>query len=185
MEAIDIKVCELKFSNHLKVLKPLLFITFGVICILLFFGHRDGFSSSLLGFFVIFFALNALPVLYFHVEYYLFSKNKSITIDSVGRKIIQTHRNHKTEYKVEDITEIKVYLFPNMYSGRIQIAPFEIYHYGLISTKNGTNIILTCLLTKDVLKIMSSIKGVHVEKRKAVPSILLNRWLANYQKKFN
>jgi len=178
------QVCELKFSNHIEVLKPLLFVTLGVICIVLYFEHRDGFSVSLLSFFLIFFAISALPVLYFHVEYYFFNRNERIIIDTVDKKIICTSRNNKIEFKFEEIDEVKVYMFPNMYSGRIQIVPCEPYHYGVISTKSGKNIILSCLMTKDVFKTALHIKDVPVEKRKTIPSIPLNRWLTNYQKKF-
>ena len=61
-----------------------------------------------------------------------------------------------------------------MYRGsEFQILPFEQYHYAKIYTKNGNEILITCLMARKVKDVAESLRGVTIEKKKRIFASIL------------
>jgi hypothetical protein len=64
--------------------------------------------------------------------------------------------------------------------GFIKLLSFEDYRYATIKFKNGEQYIFTCLMAYDLEKVMSTITGVTIEKKKRlIASPLLDRLFLN------
>jgi hypothetical protein len=52
--------------------------------------------------------------------------------------------------------------------GFIRLLPFEDYRYATIELKSGKRYIITCLMMYDLEKVMSTLSGVTIQKKKRV-----------------
>jgi len=161
---------KISIANHLEALE----FTIGVLFIIIAFGwyqaNQNNLDDSLIEGLFAFALISLLPVLYLDIEYYFYNKGTQLEIDSNERKFIYTDKRGATEtYSFDELTKIIINMPPNMYRGSsFQILPFEQYHYTRIYTKNGKEIVITCLMARRVQDLVESIRGVPVEKRKRI-----------------
>lgn len=147
--------------NHLNLHLPtliLLAISFVVLCYLRF-------DNYIVQVFLIVWALDLLPALYLHFEYW--TKNKGEEYEVRDTELIHRKGGEETHYENNDIEKIIVYLSPALYkNSNFHLLAIEGYHYAIVKLKTGEELILTCLLAPRIDKSLMQMRGVLFEKRK-------------------
>ncbi|WP_292939389.1 hypothetical protein [Mucilaginibacter sp. 44-25] len=155
---------KITFKNQFKAIE---FLIYGSI---LFFGlgyflyRTEGLSRDLISFFSVYYIILLIPTILIHFEYYLRNKNDLFIID-LHQKIISYNTTLSIHFS--EIEKIVLYMPPVWHrKGSIRFLPFEDYRYAAIELKSGKRHIITCLMIYDLEKIMSTIPGVTIQKKK-------------------
>lgn len=160
---------KLNFKNQLAVLENLIILTVITVIGVWLIGYNKGFEKSLFYFFGIFYGVNLLAVLSIHLYYFYNSKNIVIIKNIFAEKIIYDYDGVSKTINLDGKEKIEVHLTPSMYSGRkIQLFPFEQYHYAIIITKEA-NYVITCLVMKDIMKELDKLGIKYTKKWRAFP----------------
>ncbi len=177
---------KITIENHWKALGFLIFITLAILVFYLVKFNVINSNSFIQNGLIIYYLINFLPVLYLHNEYYYNNKGITIEIDSYAgkfNKIVRTEKTGKVEtYGLDDLNKIEIYMPPNLYNGRsVRYMPFEDYHYARIYTNSGKEIIITCLMVRNVEDAIKKITGVPIERKiRLFASIEIeNNWKIN------
>lgn len=168
---------KMTFGNHLRVLELLAIVIIGTILFIWYQNRQNNFDTGLRDALLFFVLLNILPVLYLHIEYYIHNKKTRLEIDSYKQELIYTDKTGTTKiYGFDDLSKILIYMPPHFHSNTMFIrVPFDTYHYARIFTKDGKEIIITCLLARKVNDAVGSIRGVPTEKKKRLFASILIR----------
>jgi hypothetical protein len=154
-------IFKITLKNHFKSLSFLL-ITLVLIlggCLLLRLEVEAIFFAF--AFYSIFF----LPSLYLHIEYYL--KNRGQRVEILESEIRLYDRDGRLKkYASEDLEKVILYKSASLDKGGIPLTPVEVYHYARIISKQGGEIVITCLLAPNVELLVRMLKGVSVERKK-------------------
>lgn len=147
--------------NHLAALTSL-FIAIILTLALLAWLNFDQDISLIFG---IFYAIDALPSLYLHIEYYL--KNRGEEYEIKHSEIIRYKHGEKQIFHKSELEKITVYMAPSVYQrSSLHFLAIESYHYARIITKGGEELIITCLLVPKVEEAVKQITGVVYERKK-------------------
>jgi hypothetical protein len=138
--------------NNFRMLSNVVFITvLIVVFIAYFFDISD--QSVLLELVLPLTLVFTAPTLVLHYNHYLNSKGGVFELTKSG--IIKKEKMEVMSYSVNDIREITFYMTRNREtnSATRELA-FEDYHYGKIIMTNGESIIITCLFSHKLDKIL-------------------------------
>ena len=106
-----------------------------------------------------------MPAIYLHIEYYLRNRNERLEI--LDNRILYHDRTGVVKsYATQDLERIVLYMSASLDKGNIQFTPIESYHFAKIRSKSGQEIVVTCLMTRDLEKAMKMIGGVMLERKK-------------------
>lgn len=115
--------------------------------------------------FIIIWIIYSLPAFYLHIEYYYYNRGEKYRI--VGDKLTQYKNGKERCIGSNDIELITVYLAPNLYlNSSLRYLPIESYYYAKVKLKNKSEIILTCLLTPKLEKVLNQLEGVVIKREK-------------------
>ncbi len=153
---------KISFLNHLNALVSI-FILFAILLIALVLLK---FNYSFLFIFSIGFALDAVPALFLHFEYWL--ENKKANYEILFDRIILLKHGERTTYHLNDIEKIVLYKSASIDKGGIPILAIEPYHFARIITKTSEELIITCLLTSKVEEAIRQLKGIPIERKKRI-----------------
>ncbi|HVW98376.1 MAG TPA: hypothetical protein VHA56_20585 [Mucilaginibacter sp.] len=165
---------KITFKNQFKALEFLIYGSILFIGLVYFLYRTEGFGWDLINFFSIYYIVLLIPTILLHFEYYLRNKNDLVMID-LYQKIISYNTSPSIHFS--EIERIILYVPPVWHrKGFIRLLPFEDYRYATIELKSGKQYIITCLMMYDLEKVMSTISGVTIEKKKRlIASPLLDR----------
>ncbi len=166
---------KISLANHLKALEFFIIVLIIVISFGWYQANQNNLDDSLRNILIVFVLISLLPVLYLHLEYYSYNKGAQLEINSYEKRIIYIDKTGKIEtYSFDELNKVIINMPPNMHRGSgFQILPFEQYHYAKIYTKNGKEIIITCLMARKVMDLVGTIRGVPVEKKKRIFASIL------------
>ncbi len=136
----------------------LLALIFGAI---LYLVH---FNSSFVVVLGIFFIIDTLPALYLHIRYWIKNGGKQYKVDSNG--IIQIRKNEERLIKKSDIQKIIVTKSASSDKGGIPILSIESYYFTRVVLKTGEDLVLTCLVSPKIDKVLRNLNGVLFERKK-------------------
>lgn len=166
---------KISVKNQFKALRPLIYgtIIFGIVMYV--FYRNDGFDIDPVIIGCLFFLFLSIPALFLHLEYYLINKNEVVDIDAIQETI--SFDNQKP-IPFKDITKILLVMPPVLYrNGTISFTAFDNYHYAIIKTAEGKQLIFTSLMSFRVETVMQTINGIPIAKvRRFIASPILNRY---------
>jgi hypothetical protein len=106
-------------------------------------------------------------VLTLHIQYYLVNRKTNFIIDPEYKRFILKNGIDSTEISSSNVEQIDIYMMPSIYRGsKIQIMPFENYHYAIIYYQNG-KFKITSLLSNDLYKELR-IQDINLRKIKCI-----------------
>lgn len=158
---------KIKPSYHFRVLSHELQGVVMLLIVLFFFK----FASYMLVICGIWFALNTIPVIYLHLEYYLANRGQRITIEN-GQLTLITRNGICKEYKFSELDKVILYKSASIDKGGIPITPMELYHFARIYTKSNEQIIITCLMCPKVEDAIDKLIGVQRLRKKVFSTLL-------------
>ncbi len=158
---INMKLSQ-KFSNHFK---PLIFHLVGTTIMVLCLACLH-FQKEMIFVFEIIWIIYTLPVLYLHLEYYLWNWNLLVDINDDSIKI--TKNGKQKTYPLDNLSRILVYKSASLDNGGIQILPLESYFYAKILTKHNEVIIITCLICPNLEDVIMKLNGIPYERKKKI-----------------
>lgn len=162
-----------KLGHHLKCFKFIITVAVIGLSLAVYFKLEVAFDS--LSYFYIFMLISILPVVYLYLEYLYFnSRSTFLKINRHARKAIFSVRGTSVEIDFDEIKEVVLHRSPSWTrKDRVQMLPFEHFHYARISTESET-IIFTCLLTGDVEIALETADCFNVVQRtRLFPSVLM------------
>lgn len=149
------------FRNHLAALEFTFIINIlSIIMGYLVFAFDPAFWISLTGFNALF----TFPALYLHLEYVL--ANSGVEIEISSDRITIRKQGKEQSFDTSELSKITVYKSANMDSWGIPFTAVEYYYYARIETNLGTDIIITCLMTREVEKEVRRLRGVPYTRKK-------------------
>jgi hypothetical protein len=155
------KLLIIKPLNHFVALYSLIVVAF----VLAFFLWAVDFNQSVFKFLSVFFLINAAPVFYLHISYWMKSVGQEFIID--GERLTRKHQGEQQVFKTDEIRFVEISLSPSMYKGNsLQVLPFESYHYAKVYLKNGEEMVITCLLAPKLDAALKGLRGVRIERKK-------------------
>lgn len=157
------KILKITFRNQVVAVIPDIFMGIILVFLLFLFDYNYGMQIS----FSVGYALNIIPVIFLHTEYWLLNKEEKYDIQF--DRIIKYKNGEKKEYLVSDIEAISIYLSPALYRGsNFHIFGIEYYHFARVYLKSGEVLQLTCLLTPKLEKALHELRGIKVERKKRI-----------------
>lgn len=117
-----------------------------------------------------------LPVIYLYFEYLHCNKVcTSFKIDCLRKEITYTDKDKAFVFRFDEILKVVIHGTPSWTrADRVQVLPFEHYHYARIFLKNDEDSIVTCLVVDDLFIAIQEIPDVKIEYRLRIfPSILI------------
>ena len=112
----------------------------------------------------LFHLLFTIPAVYLHIEYTIVNWGEEIEINNNG--IIIRKEGQEYKYGVGKISEIVIYKSANLDKWGIPFFAIEYYYYARIVIKNDEQIIISCLMVRDLEKVMSIMSEVAIEKKR-------------------
>lgn len=121
-----------------------------------------------------FFIIFALPVIIIHINYYLASAH--IVYEINGENFLVIEKNKITKYNIRDVNKVIFYMTPNkLNDSAVRSFPFENYYYIRLQLINSENLIITCLHSKKIDKIINdNFKEIETVKIKNIFPIIRN-----------
>ncbi|MDQ1165446.1 hypothetical protein [Flavobacterium sp. SORGH_AS_0622] len=158
---------KMTFWNQIQALFDLILIS----C--LYFGFWI-FNIEILNLkFVIYIALPfivifVVPVLFIHLNYYLLSAHIVYEINQEDLMIIEKNKNIK--YNIKDVIRVTIYMTPNkLKDSAVRSFPFESYYYVELQLINNKKLIITCLHSRKIDKIIENyFKKIEIVKIKSI-----------------
>lgn len=112
-------------------------------------------------------SIDAFGALSLHVPYFL--KNRGERYILKGDELIREKNGVKTVYRNDDMERIELNLSPALArNSSFHIFSIESYHFARIKLKTGEELILTCLLSPRIDKVLKEMRGVSMEKKKRI-----------------
>lgn len=111
-------------------------------------------------------AVDIVPVIILHVQYWIKNINQQYVIDQ--NSITLTQSNKSFSFTMQEIEKIIVYLSPSLHqNSTLSLLGMESYHYAAIKLKSQNELILTCLVEPNLYQTINDIfKGVKIERKK-------------------
>lgn len=151
------------FRNHFTAFYSVLILMGFIAVWLLYTNFDEGMVIAC----TVGLSLDIVPTLYLHIEYLL--KNNGEAYEVHFDELVRYKNGEKTTYKVSDIKLIKVYMSPALYRrSNFHLLGIEAYHYARVQLKSGEELIITCLLTPKVERVMNRLRGVKIERKKCL-----------------
>lgn len=123
----------------------LIILPFVIHCIMLLrlgsYTEREGFTVSAITFLIF-----TIPHLILHFRYYLKNRKDVFQIDSLGKNFSYLSYGKEIRFSESDIETMTCYKSRPFAEERMHILPWDIYHYSIITLKNGQKITITSLL---------------------------------------
>lgn len=161
---------KITLSNQIRILSFHFWGTIMMLIVLCFLNFDVDFSII----FGIYYLILTIPMLYLHIEYYLSNKGQIITISD--DTLIKISRSGiKQNYKFSELNRVILYKSASIEKGGIQITPLDSYHYLRIITNSGDDVIITCMMCKDLDKVVAMFQGVPKIRKKGFFCTLLWR----------
>lgn len=152
-----------KMLNHLKMLKNLIYALL-VCLILMTIMYNELTLMIIIYLFVYFFIMYFLPVFIIHINYYIISFRNSFIIDQ--NRLICVSNSKEKIIESNQIVKISVFMNGLKDSGFRNFA-FESYYYCKLELIDNDNIIITCLHSNKIDKILTdNFKEVEIIKVK-------------------
>jgi hypothetical protein len=143
---------KITFFKHLKALSILLIILFISSSIILYLGLN---IKSVAFIFISFFIILVLPTVYIHLNY--FNEGKGYTYEINENEISVSKDGHHLIFNKENFKIIEYYMSGTKLSGQaIRNFPFEGYFYAKIIMNDGNEVVLSCLFSMEIDKILTS-----------------------------
>jgi hypothetical protein len=154
--------------GHLRMLEST-FISILMLIGLLWWFDFEANALKVCGGFMV---LNLLPVAYLHTEYYLANKAMIVEVFEDGISVIWEEKY--SVYLSKDIIRIAVFMTPSTYvNSNMHLFAMGAYHHAKVYLQSGKIIVITSLMTSDIMTALSPLNGVQIDKRRALfPSIL-------------
>jgi hypothetical protein len=154
---------QLTFLKHIKALSILLIILIVSSSILLYLGLN---IRSIIYILIPFTIVLILPTIYIHLNYYTIGRRHIYELKEDG--IIVTENEKSVIYSRENFKTLDFYMSGTRFAGlALRNFPFEDYYYAKIIMNNEQEIIISCLFSKKIDKILTSLyKEVPVNKIK-------------------
>lgn len=142
--------------NHILTLQYVLFLLCAYIVIGWFYNYS---KEYLIGVGLLLSVLSIFPASYLHIEY--MTKNWGCMIKIESDRVLVTDNRIEKAYQIVDLEKVTVYMSAN-YDGRknFRLSALDDYFYARVLAKNGDEIIITCLLTRDIHQVVYMLKGV-------------------------
>ncbi|AYN03974.1 hypothetical protein [Flavobacterium sp. 140616W15] len=146
---------ELTFLKHVKASLLLIMIFLVIIFIIYYIGLN---AKNSLYIILPMFILLILPTLYVHLNYYNEGKGFVYELNKDEIKVIND--NGVIIFHKENFKKIEIYMSGTRLAGLvIRNFPFEDYYYAKIIMNDGKEIIISCLFSKKIDKILPSLYG--------------------------
>ncbi len=155
-------VLQQTFKNHIKVaeftISTTIMFTIGWL-----YYNLDPDYLLVIG---VFQGVVSLPALFNHLEYTIKNFGQKFTINANGFTV---EKGNKTiTYLADDLSKVTLYKAASLDSWGIPRSPYEYYHFAQFITVTGEEIILTCLLSKNLEDEIKRIKGLkYIRKKKS------------------
>lgn len=144
---------QLTFLKHIKALSILLIILL-ISSLILFYLRLN--IRSILYIYISFTIVLILPTIYIHLNYYSFGKGHIYELKEDG--ITVTDNGNFFVFSKENFTTIEFYMSGTKFAGlSLRNFPFEDYYYAKIIMNNKQEIIISCLFSKKIDKILTSL----------------------------
>jgi len=165
------KFISITLLNQLRVLSGLIIVSLLCLPFVYYVSIKYGQDKAifiLIPYLLIFF----IPVIYLHFTYYYTSKGFFYKIGQ--GKLVQIGRSGETYYKVNDIKKIELFMNGNrLREESFRRFPFQDYYYSIIELKEGRKIIITCLHSYKLDKILTeNLSGAEINKHNVFFPIL-------------
>jgi hypothetical protein len=164
---------KMTFLNQMYALFDLMLISCLYFCF--WFFNLEIFSSKFilylgLPFFIIF----AVPVIIIHLNYYFASAKTVYLITEQHFEVI--YKNKSVKYNIKDVNKAVVIKTPNkLKDSAVRSFSFENYYYIKLQLVNGKTLIMTCLHSNKIDKIIEDhFKEIEVIKIKSIFPLIKN-----------
>lgn len=118
--------------------------------------------------------LFTLPAIYLHIEYFIRNRGQKITIEKDEIYISKNGEEYK--YNGDDLAKISLYQSASMDSRGIPFTAMDYYGYLRIITKDGKEIIITCLMKRKLMELLYYFPDVPFARHKfAINSVILDK----------
>ena len=145
---------KMTFWNQLRMLISVIFITFFISFLFLFYLDIEIDMKFCIYVVLPFFLVFIVPVFIIHLNYYLISRRISYEIRK--NQIMVLTENKSIVYNKDEIKEIFFYMTANkMKNSGFANFLFENYYYSKITLFSNEEIIITCLHSQQIDKILS------------------------------
>lgn len=147
----------MKLSQKISTQISLLATQIIIVVIILYIFYAANFDGKIFVYVIIpMFIVLVLPTAYIHYDYYNHGRNYNYDINDKG--IIQFKKDKSVKYDRANFKEIKLYMSGTRLIGSVvKNFPFEDYYYAKIITFEGEEIIISCLFSKKIDKLLLSL----------------------------
>jgi len=148
---------KISLKNHLILLR--FFIGTSIFCFILYMllEKENLVLLGLLGFQLI----ASGPGLYMHYVYYRYNRGQTIELNDESLVIIENQNS--TSYKCRDFTKLVLHKTINLDTGTPKWA-VDYYQYIKMYPNTGEPIIITCLMTPNMKKLLKALDKIPFEK---------------------
>lgn len=147
------RILSITLLNQLRILSGLIIVSLLYLPFAYYVYKNYGQDNAVfvLLFYLIIFCI---PVIYLHYTYYFASKGFSYKIER--GQLVQMKKSVETYYKINDIKKIDLFMNGNrLRNEAFRRFPFQDYYYAIIELKEGEKIIITCLHSYKLDKILT------------------------------
>ena len=160
---------KITFQRQLSLLSWMLTV-YGILLsiYLYFFGFtlQPKFSYIFLALFL----LDICPAILVHIQYLRANWHSELTIDKESRRLIYATPKKKLTYHFEDINSIQ---HVSSYGGGAWYS-FSEYRYFKIGFKDKQEIIITCLMVKDIKYTLERLLNLSAQKKLRIVAFIYN-----------
>lgn len=122
------------------------------------------FDRSALIIAAIYYAVLTIPALYLHISYSIKNRGEEIAISSDDITVKKNGIEHT--YNKSELEEISIYKSASLDKWGIPFSAMEYYYYVRILTKSGEEVIITCLMGRDIDEEVKKLSGIPIERHK-------------------
>lgn len=160
----------ISLKNHLFALQGAIIFTIIVFIGVFSIGINKGFKLDLYIYSSIFYLINISAVFFVHLQYYQINKHTSIYI-LPEKQILYKSNGSEMKISFSEIVNVEIHMVPSLYYGnRIQLLPFEQYHYAVLNTVNE-KIVISSLVIKNPIEIFTNLGIKIIRIKQFFPNI--------------
>lgn len=160
----------ISLKNHLFALHGAIIFTIVVFVGVFFIGINKGFELDLYIYSSIFYLINIGAVFFVHFQYYQANKHTSIYILH-EKQILYKSNDSEKNISFNEIVNVEIHMVPSLYYGnRIQLLPFEQYHYAILNTVNE-KIVISSLVIKNPIEVFTDLGFKIIRIKQFFPNI--------------
>lgn len=155
------RILRMTFRNHLAVLAFILYLILGYLILVIV----TNFNPKAIYGMGIWILLDIGPTIYLHITYWL--QNKGQEFEFHFDEVIQYNGNQKVVIKVSDIDYIKLFVSRAIYNGtNLHYTGMEAYYYAHLQLTSGKSVLITCLISPNLIDSISVLRGVTILREK-------------------